>query len=240
MRAIQEAAIIACIALLLVPHSRNSHSCAQVATLLRLEREAALALSFELARCFDANDPLVRLAPAVAKYWITRRAVAVCIECVECLGGNGYTEKYVVARLYRDAQVNSTWEGSGNVIVLDVFRALDRDPAMLGMWRARIDELIAGATPALADSIRNACPLEAPQQSSGRNFVARLATAMQAALLTHKALASGNTDDMTVAEAFIATRLEHCGDRVFGDGDARLTACADVLIPRMAQSFGSS
>ena len=94
---------------------------------LLLEREASLALAYEVARGFQVGDPVGRLVTAVAKYWITRRAVSVAIEACEALGGNGYTEEYVLARLYRDAQVNSTWEGSGNVIVLDVFRALAAD-----------------------------------------------------------------------------------------------------------------
>ena len=101
---------------------------------LVLEAEAAVVLALRLARAFDAaaGDPaaasFARLATAVAKFWICKRAPATIGEALECLGGNGYVETSILPRLYREAPVNSVWEGSGNVVCLDVLRTLTRDP----------------------------------------------------------------------------------------------------------------
>lgn len=201
---------------------------------LLLEREAALALAYEVARGFQVGDPVGRLVTAVAKYWVTRRAVTGCIECVETMGGNGYTEEFPVARLYRDAQVNSTWEGSGNVMALDVLRALAREPSLLAGSRARVVSLLEDAHDGVArDVARFAAGIESPAgEADGRRFAGRLALALQAALLAHRAAATGSDDDRLVAEAFVATRLEASPERVFGDGDDRLAAAASVLLAR--------
>ena len=120
---------------------------------LLLEREASLAIAYEVARGFQVADRVTRLVTAVAKYWVTRRAVQGCIECVETLGGSGYTEEFVLARLYRDAQVNSTWEGSGNVMALDVLRAITRDPELVSLARARVAALVEGAPGDVASAV---------------------------------------------------------------------------------------
>ena len=201
---------------------------------LLLEREASLALAYEVARTFQVDDPAGRLVTAVAKYWITRRAVLGCIECVEALGGNGYTEEFVVARLYRDAQVNSTWEGSGNVMALDVLRALAKDPDLVSRVRARVGSLLDGAPDEVASAIAAfASSIDAPSGEAGaRRFTGRLALALQAALLAHRAAATGDGADELVARAFVATRLEASPERVFGDADERLTAAAEPLLAR--------
>ena len=201
---------------------------------LLLEREAALALSYEVARGFQVADPVSRLVTAVAKYWITRRAVLGCIECVESMGGNGYTEEFPLARLYRDVQVNSTWEGSGNVMALDVLRALGRDPQLVAGARSRIVDLLDGAPHDVAGSIAAfAAGIEAPSgQQDARRFTGRLALALQAALLAHRAGATGDSADELVARAFVATRLEASPERVFGDGDQRLADAAEALLDR--------
>src|SRR5712691_9510538 len=99
---------------------------------LCLESEAATVLMMRLARAFDAGEHgFARLATAVAKYWVCKRGPAVVNEALECLGGNGYVEECVLPRLYREAPLNSIWEGSGNVIALDVLRALTREPQTL-------------------------------------------------------------------------------------------------------------
>ena len=109
---------------------------------LALESEAATALIMRVAGAFDrsAGDPreaaLARLLTPIAKYWICKRAPAVVVEALECLGGNGYVEESILARLYREAPVNSVWEGSGNVICLDVLRAVAREPDALGVLLA--------------------------------------------------------------------------------------------------------
>jgi putative acyl-CoA dehydrogenase len=201
---------------------------------LLLERDASLALAYEVARGFQAADPVSRLVTAVAKYWITRRAVLACIECVESLGGNGYTEEFPLARLYRDVQVNSTWEGSGNVMALDVLRAIGRDPALVSLVRERIAALVDGAPDELASAVATfAASIEAPgAEQDGRRFAGRLAIALQAALLVHRAATTGDEADQRVATAFIATRVSAHPERVFGDGDDRLLAAAEPLLAR--------
>jgi putative acyl-CoA dehydrogenase len=104
---------------------------------LALESEAATMLAMRLARAFEAcegADPAPaerawkRLMTPAAKFWVCKRAVEVAGEAMEVLGGNGYVEPAVVARLFREAPVNSIWEGSGNIMCLDMLRALGREP----------------------------------------------------------------------------------------------------------------
>jgi putative acyl-CoA dehydrogenase len=192
------------------------------ATLARIavEREASLALLFELARSADSGSPLTRLVTAIAKFHVTRQAVRMCIEAVECLGGNGYTEEFVVARLYRDAQVNSTWEGSGNVMVLDVYRALDREPQLLDMLRDRIVELAPDR-----HDLAAAVPDRVPDHEHGRAFVGNLATSLQQALLHHRASVTGNEADRA------ASQMLDAGAYVDG---------GDALVSRVLRSVGTS
>src|SRR5208282_5457559 len=97
------------------------------------EVEGAIALVMRLARAFDraATEPreaaYARLVTPAAKYWICKTAPGFIYEAMECLGGNGYVEESMLPRLYREAPVNAIWEGSGNVMCLDVLRALKRD-----------------------------------------------------------------------------------------------------------------
>src|SRR5579875_2578896 len=113
---------------------------------LALESAAATALALRLARAFDegAQDrgqrAFARIATAVAKYWICKRAPMAVGEALECLGGNGYVEESMMPRLYREAPVNSIWEGSGNVICLDVLRAVAREPESIAALIAELDE----------------------------------------------------------------------------------------------------
>ena len=94
---------------------------------LAVESEAATAAALRLARAYDEDDkPLRRFGTAVMKYWICKRATAHAAEALECLGGNGYVEESPMPQLLRDAPLNGIWEGSGNVISLDVLRALAR------------------------------------------------------------------------------------------------------------------
>src|SRR5699024_8397228 len=108
-----------------------------------LESEAAIALSLRLARAFESGDEqeqlLARIATPVGKYWICKRTPALANEAQECLGGNGYIEGSILPRLYRQAPVNSIWEGSGNVQCLDVLRAATRKPETLDALYAEFD-----------------------------------------------------------------------------------------------------
>jgi len=183
---------------------------------LALEVEAATALMLRLARAFDAagDDPgeraFARIATAVAKYWVCKRAPHAIGEAMECLGGNGYVEEAPLARLYREAPVNAIWEGSGNVICLDVLRAALREPETLEALRAEIglargaDRRLDAALEALDHELAN--PADAELRA--RALVERLAITLQASLLVRAAPAA-------VADAWCAARLEG-GAHLFG------------------------
>ncbi|HEX6866181.1 MAG TPA: acyl-CoA dehydrogenase family protein, partial [Caulobacteraceae bacterium] len=117
---------------------------------LALEYEAAAALTMRVARAFDGTSDrdraFARLSVAVGKYWLTKRNPNFIYECMECLGGAGYVEEAPLARLYREAPLNAIWEGSGNVIALDILRTFHKEPAALEAFAAEIaDERAADA-----------------------------------------------------------------------------------------------
>ncbi|HSA80260.1 MAG TPA: isovaleryl-CoA dehydrogenase [Geminicoccaceae bacterium] len=184
---------------------------------LALESEAATALVMRLARAFDeaASDPVAasfaRLATAVTKFWVCKRAPSAIAEALECLGGNGYVEESVLPRLYREAPVNSVWEGSGNVVCLDVLRTLTRDPGALEAVLAEL-ERVRGADLRLDGwlaRLRNVLREHADAEHQARRLVEQLALALQGALLVQHAPAA-------VADAFCASRLADGGGRQFG------------------------
>src|SRR5690606_27235463 len=175
---------------------------------LAIEAEAALALSMRVARAVDdaPRDPseaaFARIATAIGKYWICRRAPAAVNEAQECLGGNGYVEESILARLYRQAPLNSIWEGSGNIQCLDVLRALAREPASGQALLAELDAA-AGMDPhldAAAGKLRGliADPASTPE-AGARLLAERLALALQASVL----LRAGSP----AAAAFCRSRL---------------------------------
>src|SRR3954464_3397937 len=124
---------------------------------LTLESEAATATALRLARAYDEGDnALRRFATAVSKYWICKRATPHAAQALECLGGSGYVEESPMPRLLRDAPLNGIWEGSGNVIALDVLRALAREPAGLEAFRAECD--LARGADARLDAHLDALP----------------------------------------------------------------------------------
>jgi putative acyl-CoA dehydrogenase len=184
---------------------------------LALEVEGATALVMRLARAFDqsaqdgAERGFARLATAIAKYWVCKRAPAMIAEALECLGGNGYVEESVLPRLYREAPVNSVWEGAGNVVCLDVLRALTREPDSLEALLAelhrargtdlRLDGRLMRLTNALAD--------QSTFQPRARQLVEQLALALQASILVQHAPAA-------VADAFCVSRLSDHPGRQFG------------------------
>jgi putative acyl-CoA dehydrogenase len=182
---------------------------------LALESEAATTAMMRLARAYDAENteeaPFRRLATAVLKYWICKRAPVHAAEALECLGGNGYVEEWGMARLYREAPLNSIWEGSGNVQCLDVLRAIQKTPESLGalfaeIWQARGgDHRLDIYVNELRAQLGNTEDLEL----RARRLVERLALALQASLLVRHAPAE-------VADAFCASRLAGDGGRAFG------------------------
>ncbi|HEY1857358.1 acyl-CoA dehydrogenase family protein [Acidocella sp.] len=180
---------------------------------LVLESEAALWLSLRAAAALDASARdekervLSRILAPVAKYWVCKRAPAVAAEALECLGGNGYVEEHVLARLYRDAPLNGLWEGSGNVICLDVLRALQRTPEAVSLLRQEL-----GRVHPLIDAWLLRMP--APTEQNARGLTEALAQACAASLLCRHA-------PSPIAEAFVQTRLAG-GGRHFGALPAEL------------------
>src|SRR5690606_9865931 len=173
---------------------------------IAIEAEAALALSMRVARAVDAapHDPaeaaFARIATAIGKYWICRRAPTVVNEAQECLGGAGYVEESLLPRLYRQAPLNSIWEGSGNIQCLDVLRALAREPETGEALQAEIGAA-QGLHPAFDTAARSLGDLLAGASEAGaRRLAERLALALQASAL----LRAGSP----VAEAFCRTRLD--------------------------------
>jgi putative acyl-CoA dehydrogenase len=174
---------------------------------LALDLEGALALVMRLARAFDQapRNPReaarARLLTPAAKYWICKSAPQFIYEAMECLGGNGYVEDGTLARLYREAPVNAIWEGSGNVVCLDVLRVLEREPDPARAVIAELGHEVAdlpGAAEAMGATLRD---LSAPAgETMARASVERLARLAAAAALRA-------TAPNEVAEAFARTRL---------------------------------
>ena len=179
---------------------------------LAVESEAATALMMRLARAYDRRDEEAafrRIATAVAKYQVCKRAAPMVAEALECLGGNGYVEESAMPRIYREAPLNSIWEGSGNVICLDVLRALHKEPQARD---ALLDELrLARGADRRFDAALDAveAQLTQPEEAGARRLVEALALALQGALLVRHAPAA-------VADAFCATRLAGERGQSFG------------------------
>jgi len=174
---------------------------------LAIESEAAMLLMVRLARAFDRGENLARLATAVAKYWVCKRGPQVVTEALECLGGNGFVEESILPRLLRESPLNSIWEGSGNVICLDVLRAITKDPASLDSVQAEI-RLARGTAPLLDSWIDN-LELARPDESTARLFTERLALAIQASLMVRY----GRPES---ADLFVRSRLGSDRGRMFG------------------------
>jgi putative acyl-CoA dehydrogenase len=181
---------------------------------LALESEAATATALRLARSYDEGDTTFRrFATAVMKYWICKRATPHAVEALECLGGNGYVEESGMPQLLRDAPLNGIWEGSGNVMSLDVLRAMGREPEGLPAFLAECE--LARGGDARLDAHLDALPgtlselAGADAQWLARRAVEDLALAFQASLLVR-------TAPPAVADAFCAGRLGEARGRAFG------------------------
>jgi putative acyl-CoA dehydrogenase len=183
---------------------------------LAVESEAATISAMRLARAYDeaiAGDDQAqafkRIANAVLKYWICKRAPEHAVECLECLGGNGYVEESGMPRLYREAPLSSIWEGSGNVQCLDVIRAMVRNPDSVEAFANEVGEAseprLDAEVKALRSDLRDMTGIE----SRARRLVERMALALQGSLLLR-------FGDQAVAEAFAASRLAGDWGRVFG------------------------
>ncbi len=177
---------------------------------LAIESEAATISAMRLARAYDEAlggdeeaQNLKRIANAVLKYWICKRAPMHAGEALECLGGNGYVEESGMPRLFRESPLNSIWEGSGNVQCLDVLRAMIKSPAALDAFFAEVDEG-AASEPRLASyagSLKDDLPGDVQTiEARARRVVEKMALALQASLLVRYG-------DEAVADAFCASRL---------------------------------
>jgi putative acyl-CoA dehydrogenase len=205
---------------------------------LAIESEAATVAAMRVARSYDepAEGAFRRFATAVCKYWVSKRAPAHAAEALECLGGNGFVEDSGMPLLYRDAPLNSIWEGSGNVAALDVLRAIVKEPEALPAFLAEC-ELAAGADPRLDAHLAQARErmtqtfsggdgASAEERLQGGQFGARrlvedLAVALQGSLLVRHA-------PPEVADAFCAARLGGDRGRVYGTLPAGVDAAAII------------
>jgi putative acyl-CoA dehydrogenase len=185
---------------------------------LALESEAATVAMGRLAAAYDAaaagderEAAFKRLATAVVKYWVCKRQPPHAAEALECLGGNGYVEDSIMPRLFRESPLNGIWEGSGNVICLDVLRAIAREPASL---EAFLDEVgLAGGVDHRLDAARKQLEAELADldaiENRARRVVETMAIVLQASLLVRHAPAF-------VADAFCTARLAGDAGRAFG------------------------
>lgn len=187
---------------------------------LALESEAATAVSMRLSRAFDddagpSERAFGRLATAVTKYWVCKRGPNHAYEAMECLGGNGYIEDFPLAMRYREQPVMAIWEGTGNVIALDVLRAMATEPESVDAFFAEL-RVASGAHPVFDDFAARLKEQLAPMRSApadfagqARNVVEKLALALQASLLLRFAPSA-------VSDAFVVSRLG--ADRSFNYG----------------------
>jgi putative acyl-CoA dehydrogenase len=183
---------------------------------LAVEAEAATALAVRLAAAVDApGDPheaaLRRIALPLAKFWVCKRTPGFVAEALECLGGNGYVEDSGLPLRYREAPLNSVWEGSGNVNALDVLRALSREPETLSAWITEVGRARGGDS-RLDRAVEDTLALLGDTGSlevGARRLAGRMAACLQGALLVRFAPAE-------VADAFCGSRLGSSYDGTYG------------------------
>lgn len=206
---------------------------------LALESEAATLLMVRVAKSFDVrntNDQeraFCRIVTAIAKYWLCKRSPAAVGEALECLGGNGYVEESMMPRLYREAPLYSIWEGSGNVICLDVLRALAKEPATVD---ALLNELksVAGKDQRLDNYVLALQERLAGKSNGGlaeysaRELTEKLALALQASLMVRYSSSHA-------AEAFIGSRLAGQHGHAFGTLPAGVNVAGILETAGMAQ-----
>jgi putative acyl-CoA dehydrogenase len=194
----------------------DQHLMKQVLADLALDAEAATALAFRLCRTFDrASDSHAaawrRLMTPVTKYWVCKIGPAFAYEAMECLGGNGYIEEGLAARAYRELPLNAIWEGSGNVMALDLLRVLQREPETVAIVMEDLRAAAAGDPDLKAHLARVERLLHEPRllEQRGRALTEALATLAAGTILRAHAPAF-------VADAFIATRLSGSPRQTYG------------------------
>ena len=206
---------------------------AQVLADMALDVEAAVALAFRLARAFDHPDDerenaWRRLMTPVVKYWVCKTAPPFVAEAMECLGGNGYVEDGPLARIYREVPVNSIWEGSGNIMALDILRVWRRESDLAALLVDDLKQSVAGA--ATRDGFERLAMLlknEATVEANARQLAEGLAELAAAILL--QADAPGE-----VADSFIANRLGTAAQRTYGAQTVNARFILDRASPYVA------
>ncbi|HEX9392586.1 MAG TPA: isovaleryl-CoA dehydrogenase [Usitatibacteraceae bacterium] len=183
---------------------------------LALESESATALVMRLARAFDAQtdeaeSELRRLMTPAVKYWLCKRGPPLVAEAMEVLGGNGYVEESVMPRLYREMPLNGIWEGSGNVMCLDVLRVAARGSRAFDIYFAEVEQARGGDArlDAFVDKLKQQLAAPGDQEHIARRLTEHLALGMQAALLVRHA-------PTAIADAFCASRIDGDWGGVFG------------------------
>jgi putative acyl-CoA dehydrogenase len=205
---------------------------------LALECEAATALFVRLARAVDdsTRNPqaaaLKRIGTALGKYYVCKRAPVVVGEALECLGGNGYVEDSIMPRLYREAPLNSIWEGSGNINALDVLRIVRKQPEALAAWH---DELVPTfgdpRIAAEAQLLRRELAGDDGAEARARSLSERMALLWQGALLVRHA-------PNYISDAFVESRIDGRRGQVLGTlpHGTRLRAIVDRAAPVLSRA----
>lgn len=196
---------------------------------LAVEYEAAVVLTARTARAFGSEDSgeraFARLSVALSKFWLTKRNPGFVFECMESHGGVGYVEETPMPRLFRESPLNAIWEGSGNVIALDILRTLEREPEALSAYRQEID-LARGKNAefdAAADDLLTMLAQGTPNEFQARWVSERMAVLLQGALLVRHA-------PTAVSNAFCSGRLGSDITQFFGS--QRHAADLDEIIER--------
>jgi putative acyl-CoA dehydrogenase len=196
---------------------------------LALESEAALAISMRLAEAFEQDSDMLnsawkRVMTPAAKFWVCKRSVELTGEATEVLGGNGYVEQGVMARLFREAPVNSIWEGSGNIMCLDVVRALSREPDSFDALLSDLKDMSNGC-PILIEELLHLSTLtrSTSLEASARILTQQLVLIAQACLLRRYSTTE-------VSDAFVRTRLsDRRSGRVVGAIDLGSVQAEPIL-----------
>ena len=198
----------------------------QVLADMAIESEAATQLAFRIAKSFDDSEKgegaavFSRIATPVGKYWLNKRVVNLAYEAMEAHGGAGYVEESVMPRIFRQSPLNSIWEGSGNVICLDVLRAMLREPDAVPAFLDEV-QLAHGANKTLdteINALRDGL-VQIPPESEARRLVERMALVLQASILVRHA-------PSYVADAFCATRLSERPGFAYGALNAKIDTAA--------------
>jgi putative acyl-CoA dehydrogenase len=194
---------------------------------MALDVAAAQALSLRLARSFDgaamdaSEGAFARLMTPVIKYWVCKTTPQLVYEAMECLGGNGYVEESPLPRIYREAPLNAIWEGSGNIMCLDVLRVLRKGPKAVQMVLDKIAADLGGNAAGTIDVLRVAGDIALEDEGSARMFTEQLA-------LTAAAAEMKRTLPDEISDAFIESRLGRPWRHTYGMMDSRYNAGAIV------------